>query len=377
MNILFDGRALARNSAGVSYFFKNALEEWIAQSPQDFFYIYIPTKVSETLMDKKLEAENVKYIMPRIRLPKQTPNIIKLQIDIPHICRKFAIDCYFSPVPHIPLGIPQHIKKIVIIHDVVNIEMANTMTWTNRLATKLFFSNSVKKADLIWANSHYTKKMVEKYFTKRKCNTIFVGGAADRNVYHKIQINRERNLAIKKKYSIKDKFILFVGSLEPRKNLTFLLRIMPQLYKQDNVQLVVVGANKWKSSNIFNIVNSNRFPKECTIFCKYISNTELAELYNIADLFVSPSLMEGLGLPQIEALLCGCPIVTSNNTAMAEVALGKVGATTIKGYNSEEWISTISKVLKNRPVVNTNQMKEYDWTVIIKNFREAINKLFL
>lgn len=377
MNILIDGRALARNSAGVSYFLKNALEEWICQSPLDRFYIYIPYNVAETLKDKRLEVDNVKYIMPRFKVPKQIPNIIKLQIDIPHLCHKFAIDCYFTPVPHIPYGIPHHIKKIIIVHDVVNIEMTSTMTWTNRLATKLFFTRSVKKADLIWANSHYTKKMIDKYFPTRKSTKIFVGGAADRKVYHKKQISHECQLAIKKKYGIREKFILFVGSLEPRKNLTFLLSMMPQLYKYSNVQLVVVGANKWKSSSIFNIVNSKGFPRESTIFCNYISDSDLADLYNIADLFVSPSLTEGLGLPQIEALLCGCPIITSENTAMAEVANGKEGAKTIKGYNPEMWISEISRALTDRPVVNVEQMKEYNWTVIIDNFRKEIHKLWL
>lgn len=372
MNILVDGRALARNSAGVSYFLKNALGEWALQSPQDNFYIYIPGNFAETLKDERFKAKNVHFIHPRLRMPIRIPNIIVLQMDIPYFCKKLSIDYYFAPVPHIPLGLPKQIKKIIIVHDVVNIEMANTMSWTNRLATKLFFSKAVKKADLIWANSNYTKTMVEKYFPNRKSKNIFVGGAADRKIYHKMKINDQQLSSIKKKYGIKEKFILFVGSLEPRKNLSFLIKMMPELYRSKHTQLLIVGANKWKSSNIFNLVNNENFPKESVIFSGYVTDVELAELYNIADLFVSPSLTEGLGLPQIESLLCGCPIITSENTAMTEVAKGKDGATTIKGYKAEQWIATIAKALDCKPKVNITQMKEYDWALIIERFRKEI-----
>ncbi len=374
MNILIDGRALARNSAGVSYFLKNALEEWTRQSPADVFYIYIPGHIAESLKDERLNASNIHYIQPRLKLPIRIPNIVNLQIDIPHLCHKLAIDYYFTPVPHIPFGIPSSIKKIIIVHDVVNIEMSNTMSWTNRLATKLFFNQSVKTADLIWANSHYTKNMVEKYFPYRKSKEIFVGGAANRKFYHRIKIDSQRTSTIKEKYGIRGKFILFVGSLEPRKNLPFLISLMPKLYKDKQVQLLIVGANKWKSCNIFKLVSNEAFPQESIIFTGYVSDTELSELYNIADMFVSPSLAEGLGLPQIEALLCGCPIITSANTAMLEVAKEKEGATTIKGYNKEEWINAIKKYLEHKPSVNIDQMSEYNWTLIIERLRNRIDK---
>lgn len=370
MNILVDGRALVRNSAGVSYFLKNALEEWAKQCPQNTFYIYTPGNMAETLNDGRLDFNNVRFLKPRHQFTMRVPNIIYLQMDIPYFCKKYAIEIYYAPVPHIPYGIPKNVKTIVTIHDVVNIEMASTMSWTNRLATKLFFNKAVNSADLIWANSDYTRQMVEKYYPHRRSQDVFVGGAADTKYYHKLELNAHEIEEIKSKYGIKDKFILFVGSLEPRKNLPFLLNLMPQLYRDRGVQLVVVGANKWKSSSIFNIINSASYPKESTIFTKYISDTELAQLYNIADLFVSTSFTEGLGLPQIEALMCGCPIVTSHNSAMIEVTQGKDGATTVPGYDVSVWTSVISAMLDNTPNVNVSQMQQYCWSNVISNLKQ-------
>jgi glycosyltransferase involved in cell wall biosynthesis len=75
--------------------------------------------------------------------------------------------------------------------------------------------------------------------------------------------------------------------------------------------------------------------------------------------------MEGFGMPQLEALLCGCPVVTAHNTAMIEVAKEKDGAVTVEGYDKEKWIHAIVKMLQERPNVNLQQLSDYHWGNII------------
>ena len=104
-------------------------------------------------------------------------------------------------------------------------------------------------------------------------------------------------------------FLFFVGSFQPRKNLPFLLSLMPDLYKK-GLQLLVVGGKGWKNTSISEIINSPGFPSEAVVFAKFVTNEQLADLYKIAECFVSTSLNEGFGLPQLEALKCGCPVVT-------------------------------------------------------------------
>ena len=178
---------------------------------------------------------------------------------------------------------------------------------------------------------------------------------------------------IKKKIGIKHQFLLFVGSLEPRKNLEFLLHVIPSLYKEHQIQLVVVGAKGWKNSSIRAIIEAPDFPQESTIFCGFITNTELADLYNTADCFISAALMEGFGMPQLEALKCGCPIITANNSAMTEVAKDKDGAILIDGYQPEKWQDAILRVIEEKPTVNIEQLAEYDCEVIIKKLSEQLN----
>ncbi len=372
MNILVDGRTWSRYSAGIGTFFTSALLEWGKQCPQDIFYILLPKKL-DPKVDISGKTSNIIILDYSSKFPNRLPNIIILQILVPLLCRKLHIDLYYSPVPHLPSLIPSRTRTLITIHDVVNIEMTHTMAWTNRMAVNYFFKQAVNNTDILWANSHYTKSKVEAYFPQRKSQKIFVGGAVDNQYFYPRQLSQVDKDTIRKKYGIKEKFILFVGSLEPRKNLKFLLGLMPSLYQQHHIQLVVVGANSWKSSGLRSIVESPDFPQKSTIFCGFITNEELAILYNTADCFVSAALMEGFGMPQIEALRCGCPVITAHNTAMIEVAENKDGAITIKGYDEKQWIEAIIQMITSKPHVNPQQLSHYNWEIVIKDLLNHIS----
>ena len=371
MNILVDGRIWSLYSAGVGTFFTSAILEWAQQSDKDTFYILLPKG-----LDNKYELAsippNITLLDYNKRFPRRLPNIIILQLLVPYLCRKLHINLYYSPVPHVPYFIPSGVKTMVTIHDVVNIEMKETMSWTNQLATSIFFSQAIKKADYLWTNSHYTKAKVEEYFPERRTHDIFVGGAADRHVFYPRSLSDNDRQNIRQKYGISNKFILFVGSLEPRKNLKFLLSIIPDLYHKHGIQMVVVGGKSWKSSDIKDIVEAPTFPKASTIFCGYVTNEELAMLYSCADCLVSTALMEGLGMPQIEAMLCGCPVITAHNTAMIEVANGKDGAVTVKGYDTQIWKQAILGMINDQKTVCQEQLAEYDWERVIQRLLNVI-----
>ena len=373
MNILVDGRTWSHFSAGISTFFTGAILEWARQCPDDRFYILLPKGLDPKIAYQEI-PENIILLDYRKRFPKRLPNIIILQWLVPRLCRRLHIDLYYAPVPHLPWFIPASTRTMVTIHDVVNMEMADTMLWTNRLATSVFFGPAVRKADLLWTNSYYTKSKVEEYFPQRRCQEIMTGGAVDRQVFQPQTLSEAEKQVLRQQYGIKQRFILFVGSLEPRKNLQFLLSLMPELYERHGLQLVVVGGKRWKSSALRDIVEAPSFPQASTIFCGYVSNGQLALLYNCAECLVSTSLTEGLGMPQLEALLCGCRVVTAHNTAMIEVAQDQEGAATVKGYDPQTWQRAILNMINGQPQVNQEQLAEYDWKRVISRLRSYISK---
>ena len=372
MNILVDGRPFIKNSAGISTVLRCLLVSWSGQYKEDVFFVVLPKEMHKS-MDGYKFPENVRWIKAKAGLFRYLPNLVYLIFMVPIFIYKYKIDIYYSPVPTLPFFIPKRIMTIVEVNDVVNLEFAQTMTIENKMANALFFKRSIKKAEVIWAISKYTKERIEHYFPNRRCHNIFVGCAVDKDLYKKIEMTEEEVLEVKKRFGIKNNFILFVGSLEPRKNLPFLLSIMPDIYTSSGVQLVVVGAKGWKNSAIKDVVESNSFPKESTVFCGYISNGELVKLYNIADCFVSPSLNEGFGLPQLEAFMCGCPVITAANSAMIEVADNKSGGCLVYGYEKEDWVKPILEFVRKRPSVKSDEFAEYNWDRIVTNLRDRIN----
>lgn len=371
MNIIVDGRTFLKSSAGISTFLRCCLISWATLCKDDIFYLVIPRNKCASI-NNILFPENVKVYMLSFNIPKFIPNLLCMQFLVPKLCRKFNINLYFSPVPFIPFFMPTTVKKVIVVHDVVNLEYKETMSITNKIATSCFFKRSIKNADYIWANSKYTKNRVEYYIPKRKCYDIFVGCSVDRNIFKKIYLTDERKMEIKKMFNIRNKMLLFVGSLEPRKNLSYLISLMPQLYNDYGLQLLVVGGKGWGKTNINKLVNSANFPTACVSFAGYVSNYLLSELYNIADSYVSTSFNEGFGMPQLEAMLCGCKVVTADNSAMTEVAYGQKGVKLVKGWNDDIWINSIVESVYSNEIPDRCKLNKYDWNVILKDFVKTL-----
>ena len=369
MTILVDGRAFTAPTAGISNFLKDSIMAWGKLQPADTILIALPRPLHKTFSQKGL-PDNVLLSEKSNALFRLLPNLVWLLMMMPLLARRWKADIYYSPVPCLPFLLPRRMKKIIVVHDVVNIEFQKTMQWKNVLANKLLFRRSIKKTDIIWTNSLYTQDKVKQYFPKRQCQEIFTGASVNRSIYKSLKLTDEERLQMMQKYHIDKDFVLFVGSLEPRKNLNFLLTLMPELYRRKQLQMVVVGGSGWKNSSIRSIVEDKYFPRESTVFCGFVPNEDLVKLYHLARCFVSASLNEGFGMPQLEALLCGCPIVTAHNSAMIEVAEGKDGATTVEGYDPETWIHTIIRVTEERPKVNTAQLADYDWDIVLKKLLE-------
>lgn len=364
MNILIDGRPIVASSAGITTFLKCSVAAWAGLCPDDTLFVALPGKPDETFSAAGL-PDNVHLVVKTNALLHLLPNLVWLNVMMPLLARRLKAEIYYSPLPCIPFMLPRGMKKVVVVHDVVNIEYRRTMQFTNVISNMLFFSRSVKTADVLWANSMYTADKVMHYFPKRKCVNIFTGCSIDRKVYKHINITRQERQAIMEKHGIRDRFLLFVGSLEPRKNLCFLLELMPRIYRQMGVQLVIVGARGWKSSSIKRIVDAKDYPQDSVIFCGFVDDCELVRLYNAAECFVSPSLNEGFGMPQLEALCCGCPVVTAHNSAMKEVAQGKSGAVTIEDYDPDEWVMAIKNAVEKHPMTQSVELADYDWDKIV------------
>ena len=361
MDILVDARALVAKPAGIAAVIVQSIRNTVRYRKDIHFRLLAPAEIHPELK-RLLPRENVEVEVCPIKGLGRIPPLVWSNIRIPKAVRKHKPDLFWSPMPSLPYLWFSKVPRLITVYDVVHIEFRETMTWRARIGHTLTNKFAITHADYIWTISEYTKKAVEQYFPKHRCHNIFVGCSTDTDLYTHNPTFKKSDIL--KEFGLKDKFLLFVGSLEPRKNLPYLLSLIPELYSK-GIQLLVVGGKAWKTSNISDIINAPDYPSEAVVFAKFVSNEKLAEIYNVADCFVSTSLNEGFGLPQLEALKCGCPVVTSHNSAMIEVVegLGK----TVEGWDKDEWIRTILKEVENRDsfVVDDDKLQRYDWHHII------------
>jgi glycosyltransferase involved in cell wall biosynthesis len=253
-------------------------------------------------------------------------------------------------------------------------EFKGTMSVTNRLIFELLHDQSLKKADMLWSISYATKKGIDKYFPVRKSRDVFVGFFINTQIFKRKQISSSEKENLSLRFNLHHKTLLFVGTLEPRKNLKYLLSLMPELAIQ-GYNLLVVGAKGWGNTDIKQIVDSPGYPRESVVFAGFLTSEELVSIYNLASVYVSTSHNEGFGMPQLEAMACGCPVVSPHNSAMIEVVEG--AGETVKSWDAQDWINTINQVYTNREYyiqAGFQRVETYKVGHVIKNLTHYIEQ---
>ena len=218
----------------------------------------------------------------------------------------------------------------------------------NKYSIKKYFMyrallpRTIKSADKIIAISHHTKNDIIQHFKIPEDKIKVIHLAANKN-YKPLQGDKINK--IKQKYDLNCPFILYVGGLAPNKNVKRLIQAFYKLKKQGiNHKLILTGVKRWKYKSIFETIEKLNLQKD-VIFTGYVPDEDLPALYNAADLFVYPSLYEGFGLPPLEAMACGTPVITSNTSSLPEV-VGDAGIM-VNPYDVDELANKMYEVLTN------------------------------
>jgi glycosyltransferase involved in cell wall biosynthesis len=200
----------------------------------------------------------------------------------------------------------------------------------------------LRKAEKIITVSEFSKKDISKYIKYPEDQIEIIPPAVDHNLYYP-----NRNRAALKKYRIEEteKVILYVGAEEPRKNIQLLINSFSKLKnKIPQVKLLKVGTPNYLGvrEKLLEQIESLNLQKDI-IFTGYVSERELAEIYNAVDLFVFPSLYEGFGIPPLEAMACGTPVITSNTSSLPEV-VGDA-AIVVDPYDADKLVEEMYQLL--------------------------------
>lgn len=234
-------------------------------------------------------------------------------------------------------------KKSVYIYDMVYEACAETMERENYEYMKRNMKESSKRADFIVTISEFSKREIVKYLQIDEEKIYVVPCGVDLEKYNSNK-NPKRIDQVKEKFKIKGDYFLYLGTLEPRKNIPAIIEAYQRLKSQSDThipKLVIAGKKGWDYEAIFELVE-NYDLSEDVIFTGYISEEEKCELLKGAMCFLFPSLYEGFGLPPLEAMACGTPVIVSNRASLPEL-VGDAGIL-VDAENHKELAAKMKRV---------------------------------
>ncbi|MCF7814793.1 MAG: glycosyltransferase family 4 protein [Candidatus Cloacimonetes bacterium] len=366
MKILIIADPIDEQYAGVYYYTRNLIEN-LLKIDKENEYVFLHLKKNSFFKDKK------EYIVPGTR---KFPGcmIIRKLLFIPFAIRKIKPDIVFEPAHIGPFSFFYKCKKIVVIHDLTPILFSHYHVAFSGLIHKIFLPLIIRNVDGIVVPSQSTKADLIKLFNVSKPVSVTDEAAAE-NFYPK---SANEIKQVREKFEIEKDYIIAVGTLEPRKNLKIVLEVFSKIKTEfQDIQFVIVGKKGWKI---------NQFLKEIKkiendiIVTGYVDDGDLPRLYSGASVMIFPSIYEGFGLPPLEAMQCGCPVVCSNTSSLPEVC-GEA-AILFDPENPEELEDAMKIVLSDKDIrkkmkkKGLEQSSKFSWQKCAEetiNFFQQIN----
>ncbi|MBB3457288.1 glycosyltransferase involved in cell wall biosynthesis [Rhizobium sp. BK313] len=272
-------------------------------------YLYLPDTPNRDL-EKELPFTTVRAS----RFPGGIRRMIWAQTQLPLLAAKDQLDVLWGPAHRLPFFFDKRVARVVTIHDLVWRDMAATMRWQTWMGDRWLMKPAIAVADQVVADSEATANAIKQQFHgfDDKLTVIYPGLTAIS------EVNSTKDLS---QFGIDRPYILFVGTLEPRKNLHKLLQayaLLPESTK-DRFFIVLAGGQGWRLGDLKQLVAELGIEAFVRL-TGYVSDADLAQLYGNARFLAMPSLYEGFGFPIIEANSWGVPVLTSNTSSMPEVA---------------------------------------------------------
>lgn len=269
-------------------------------------------------------------INPRVRIPWE-------QLLAPLLLRRSGADLFHGVHSVVPVSCP--VPSVVTVHDLAFIRFPQTFRAYNRIYLDVATRLSVRRAARILVVSEHTRREV-----------IGLLGVAPERVVVTPNAVREHFRppdpavleTFRARKGLPEHFVLYVGTLEPRKNLTTLLEAYAEVAQQQAAPLLVGGGKGWLYDAVFQRLEALGL-RERVRFVGYLDEAELPLWYAAATVFVFPSIYEGFGMPPLEAMACGTPVVASNTSSLPEV-VGDAGLT-VSPYDPAALAEAISRLL--------------------------------
>lgn len=354
MRIGIDAKWFFRGPVSTRVILQNLLPELFYLFPEHEWVIFLDRKDKSFPFPYRSEKIRVEYIWADNNM---ISNVFLLSGRLKSLKPDIMVYQTFPSFRHV-------VPSISFIHDVLFREFPQFFTWKEKL---YFFSLpwfTRNRSDRVVATTSYVSRDLIKYSYVKKITDIDIVPLAVSKFFKPAEQHDHIRIAeVRKKFHLPDRFLLFVGRLNVRKNIENLLKAM-LLLKNRSIRLVIVGKEDWKTSDLDEILLNPEL-RERILLTGYMSDEELVLTYSIAEIFCFPSFAEGFGLPPLEAMASGIPVIVAETTALPEVCGD--AAVYINPYLPENIARAIDALLEDAGMYDTyrrkglEKIKQYSW----------------
>ncbi len=315
MRIAIDYTAAIRQGAGIGQYVRCLVDAMLAQDASNSYTLLASGRPTPTRPFPT--ADNVRA--RTIFIPDRYLNVLWYRWRLPLYATFFSgqVDIYHGPDFALP-PLNGKLRKVVTVHDLAFLEHPEYAVPSLAAYLKKVVPEAVASADVVAAVSQTTgQALIDHLKTPREKITVIPNGvgAYFRRITDPVILGATRH-----KYGLKHPLVLGVGTLEPRKNHIGLVKAFAQAQKKKGgpAMLALAGGKGWLYEETRQVVSELKLENKVR-FLGRVSDLELITLYSLADVFAFPSFSEGFGIPPLEAMACGAPVITSNTSSLPEV----------------------------------------------------------
>jgi len=306
MKVLFDARPMISNYAGVGYYINRLLSNMHHNNLRIYALAYDIASYESLEKTSTLEV---------IKLPYSFKKLVSFVLDIAKLPLFNGYDIIHQTHFGILPSRSKQTKIVTTIHDLAFMDYPEYFVKNNLFVSRIALAEQIKKSDKIITVSNVVKRQLVERFSILDSKIVVVHNGCDAPFY---DYSKKEESSVLAAFGINTKYFLYLGTIEPRKNILSLLKAFSRIYKDHDVVLVIAGKKGWKYESILRYVKENELAGVVR-FTGYVNQTQKQVLMKNAQLFVFPSLYEGFGLPVLEAMSYGVPVITTKGTSMEEI----------------------------------------------------------
>lgn len=376
MRVAIDYTAATRQGGGIGRYARELVKAILAQENQDHEFVLMAAAAG--LGERwKSEAARLRKSASVRSIPLSDDWMARiwqrLRLPIPAELITGAVDCFYSPDFVIP-PLQRKTRALLTVHDLSFLRYPDTFPPRLREYLEQAVPRSVARADHILADSNSTRRDIIELLkvSPERVSTLYCGVPG----HFTPQAQPEERERLQKRYAIGDApYILSVGTVQPRKNYLRLIEACAPLAKRHGIKLIIAGKAAWLSEEILTAAQQRPYVQMMGFF----EDTDLPALYRQARLFAYPSLYEGFGIPPLEAMACGVPVVVSSASSLPEV-VGDAGIH-VDPHDTEAWTAALGRGLEDTTLRQDLQQaglqhaKKFTWAGAAQQWLSVIESI--